>query len=112
MGSSCTFTGRSTLCAACAPNEIGVDGISCVACPPGQYQPENEYTGLSCNACVAGEYLSGYDCLVCPAGKWSFGATCADCTAGKYLIDNAGTDPTAHNSEALCLDCDSKPIAW
>jgi hypothetical protein len=40
---------------------------TCTACPSGQYQPQNQYTGLSCNSCVAGKYLSNDECLVCPA---------------------------------------------
>ena len=33
----------STFCEACGPNEIGMDGIACVACDPGS-QPNNEQT--------------------------------------------------------------------
>eukprot|EP01046_Picozoa_sp_COSAG06_P075912 COSAG06_NODE_23961_length_676_cov_1.232236_2_plen_164_part_01 len=40
-GSRCAFTDHSTLCEACGPNEIGADGISCIACSPGS-QPNDE----------------------------------------------------------------------
>jgi hypothetical protein len=77
-GSSCTFTGRSTLCAACAPNEIGVDGISCVACPPGS-QPNDEKS----------------ECLQCDAGRASTIGICMFCAAGK----------TASADRKACVPC-------
>eukprot|EP01043_Picozoa_sp_COSAG02_P035309 COSAG02_NODE_2520_length_8610_cov_4.542474_5_plen_1472_part_00 len=81
IGSSCTFVDDSTHCLGCGPNEIGVDGISCVACPPGS-QPNDEHT--ECRQCESGRVSTIGVCVFCAAGKTSSAdrTACIPCQPG------------------------------
>ena len=67
-GSRCTFRDHSTICEACGPNEIGLDGISCYACPPGT-QPDA--LQAQCMPCASGQYSTIGVCTQCGDGKTS-----------------------------------------
>eukprot|EP01043_Picozoa_sp_COSAG02_P007057 COSAG02_NODE_207_length_29119_cov_41.071365_22_plen_281_part_00 len=55
-GSRCTFRDHSTSCEGCGLNEIGADGISCYACPPGT-QPDA--LQAQCMPCASGHCAFG-----------------------------------------------------
>eukprot|EP01043_Picozoa_sp_COSAG02_P029832 COSAG02_NODE_1874_length_10576_cov_8.410614_7_plen_1429_part_00 len=93
-GSSCTFADHSTHCEACGPNEIGVDGISCLACPPGS-QPNDEKT--ECLQCESGRASTVGICMFCAAGKTGS----ADRTA--CIPCQPGTRRGSEDSE--CVQC-------
>ena len=79
----CAFRDHSTICEACGPNEIGADGIICVACSPGS-QPNDEQT--ECVECDSGRASSIGICMFCAAGKTgSVDRTgCIPCQPGTY----------------------------
>jgi hypothetical protein len=82
-GSRCTFRDHSTLCDPCGPNEIGLDGVSCLACSPGS-QPNDEQT--ECVQCESGRASSIGICTFCAAGKTSSAdrTGCIPCQPGTY----------------------------
>jgi hypothetical protein len=82
-GSRCIFRDHSTLCEPCSPNEISVDGVSCVACSPGS-EPNDEQT--ECMQCDSGHASNIGICTFCAAGKTGSAdrTECIACQPGTY----------------------------
>eukprot|EP01045_Picozoa_sp_COSAG04_P002347 COSAG04_NODE_85_length_27560_cov_8.621245_6_plen_838_part_00 len=78
VGFMCSFKASSTFCDACGPNEIGTDGISCVACRPGT-QPDASQT--QCVDCGPGQFSTIGICLPCPQKSVASGdgVGCSEC---------------------------------
>ena len=74
------------------------EGLSCVPCPPGEYQ--NAEGATSCDQCSAGLFTAtsgSIKCTECPAGTYSAqGASqCTDCGAGQE----------SNSNRTVCEDC-------
>ena len=83
-GSRCIFSDHSTLCEPCSPNEISVDGISCLACPPGTGPTADQ---SACQTCLVENTFStiGF-CLDCSPGTvgTSTRTACTTCPMGTH----------------------------
>lgn len=85
-GEKCLFRDQSTFCDACGPNEIGLDGISCNACPPGTAPDAPQTDSLEC---AVGKFSTIGLCESCPGDRTSIDdrTGCAPCPVG--LTPNA-----------------------
>eukprot|EP01043_Picozoa_sp_COSAG02_P036007 COSAG02_NODE_2612_length_8419_cov_2.286779_4_plen_1809_part_00 len=98
-GHQCSNGQLSLFCDPCRPNEIGLDGVSCVICDAGT-EPNDDRT--ACVACPTGKASTAGHCEDCAAGKTSAGdlTACENCPAG-----------TATGLGVVCELCDASKTA-
>eukprot|EP01045_Picozoa_sp_COSAG04_P008546 COSAG04_NODE_476_length_13722_cov_16.614707_1_plen_903_part_10 len=109
IGSQCSFREYSTFCETCAHNEIGADGILCVACQSGT-QPDDLHA--QCLPCPPGQHSVIGICLYCPAGKTSSvdRSGCIPCEPGTHRNEGESVceqcpDGTHSSDGVECMAC-------
>ena len=91
--------------AACEPGTSSSDGIACVGCAAGAYQPSTAQS--SCVACPAGSYCLARSSgsIAGAPGQFSAGdsaSTCDDCAAGEYQSSSSATACEACDAGGWC----------
>lgn len=97
---------------ACAPGYVTCkpgyykSGASCVACAPGNYQPDDNSSRTSCVVCSLGYYTSGSaatSCTSCNTLAPVSGGTCTKCTGSGKCTE--ATCPTGQALDTTSQSC-------
>jgi predicted outer membrane repeat protein len=81
LGHGCSYTNYSLACAPCASGTVGVDGIRCSLCQPGEEPNANQTQCKPCSGATISQF--GVECVQCDDVVDQEKTSCSECQAGK-----------------------------